>query len=45
LVIKKKGRINNDGEGSSSMMVGGRDGNEGEDAEGELYRLMRGYES
>ncbi len=27
------------------MMVGGRDGNEGEDAEGELYRLMRGYES
>jgi hypothetical protein len=45
MIVKKKGRHQEDGERSSSIMVGrssGQDKDEEDQAENELYRLMRG---
>jgi hypothetical protein len=45
MIVKKKGRFQEDGEGSSSIMVGksqGRDMDGDGQAENDLYRLMRG---
>jgi hypothetical protein len=40
MIVQKKGEKNNEGSSSSSMMVGEQDGQE---AEEELYNLMRGH--